>query len=223
MLAKWLASLTLLTPLAVGGPDASVGAVEGDVIKVVAGDGVSVESLLVTAQQLVGGTWFYEPKDLKDARVHLIADVEVPRERFLVFLDKCLANSDFAHVEMRGPQTTTHRIMKLGQQARGQQTMKTLAPVVTAAELVSTLNLYFADSATESIRNVEDTRFILMTGFSDNIWGLLRLATALETAAENDPALQAERANMQQLQQRVDALERQFAALRDRAPATGGK
>src|SRR5258706_409095 len=49
-----------------------------------------------------------------------------------------------------------------------------------AREAVTTLQLYFADSATEAIRNIEGTDTILMTGFANNLQGIVRLLKEID-------------------------------------------
>ena len=189
MRAQWMVALALVVPFAAG---ASTPSAPETITIAASPNGIALETLLIQAQRLAGGSWLFEPSQLRDQRVFLAGDVELPAERFLGFFEQCLAADDFVHVELHSGAMTTHRLMKLGQQARGQMIMKTIAPTVTLAELetlaerhtlvttslqsqhvaarelVTTLNLYFADAATESIRNIEGTDQIVMTGFSDN-------------------------------------------------------
>jgi len=240
MRASWIASIALFVPMVVG---AATPARQESVGIGADPQGIPVEELIARAQEIVGGAWLLEPRDLKDVRVHLAGNVEVTRDRFLGFFERCLASQDLLHVEHPDAGVTTHRVMKLGQQARGQNSLKTNARTVSAAELaalaerhtlvttlfeakhvparelVTTLNLYFADSATESIRNVEGTDQIVATGFTDNLARVAGMIRDLEAAAADDPEVATQRelvAAQQQLAVRVDELER-------RLKAAGGK
>jgi type II secretory pathway component GspD/PulD (secretin) len=207
------------------------------------GKGLLLAKLIETAHEVTGEPFFFEPRDVQDQAVAFTGTVSVPRDHFLPFFDWCLRQADFVHIEQVAGGVTLHRIQKLGQQARGQQALKTMARTITleelrasaerntlitttyvaknlpVRELVTTLQLYFADSATESIRNVEGTNAIVMTGFASGVAGIVDLADRLDAATAQDPTFRERRS----LEDRVKKLEEQFAKLQAPAPAPAGR
>jgi len=127
-----------------------------------------------------------------------------------------------------------HSIAKLGQGGgRSIQALKTTARVVERAELdalsdrftlvtttylcknlpareaVTTLQLYFADSATEAIRNTEGTDQIVMTGFAPCLAAVCTMLDRLDAVPGQGQGF----VKIQELAKRVAALEAQVAAL----------
>ncbi len=240
MHAKWILALALFAPL----PSGAAAPASGDSITIAGrADGIPIEELVRQAEQVTGELFFFEPKDLKEEKVYFAGELAVPRERFLSFFERCVASCDLVHIESRTAGVVSHRLMKLGQQARGQQTLKTMASSVTESELlalaerhllvttiyqtkkipareaVTTLQLYFADSATESIRNVEGTDHIVMTGFSDNLCRFVNLLKSMDAAAADDGRFM----QLAELSRRLERVERQLAAVQPQAPPASGR
>jgi type II secretory pathway component GspD/PulD (secretin) len=229
---RWLAALALL-PLSMGAanPHGARGA-RDDLVFEGGENGIAITKLIETAVDVTNEPFFFDPKELKDEKVHFTGRVMVPRERFLPFFDHCLREEDFLHLEWNVAGQTVHSIRKLGQQMRGQAVKQQARTVTTeelkaladrqilvtttyvvqnlpARELVTTLQLYFADSVTESIRNVDGTNAIIMTGFAANVAGLVAMADRLDTGLANDPEFGRRR----DLEARVAKLEETLAKL----------
>jgi type II secretory pathway component GspD/PulD (secretin) len=244
MFTKWFVAACVALPL--------VAARGGDEIVLEPGpNGISVVELIERAREVTGEPFFFDPKDVRDVNVTFTGTVKVPRDHFVALFEHCLREVDFLHVEEKTSSGTLHSLHKLGggAQARGQQTLKSRARVVTrdelkaladrnmlvtttfetknlpAREAVSVLNLYFAETSCESVRNIEGTDAILMTGFATNMAGLVGMLERLDASLTDSPAMLGRRdleKQVQDLQTRVTYLERTIAKLGGGAPA-GGK
>ncbi|MSR48120.1 MAG: hypothetical protein EXS13_13855 [Planctomycetes bacterium] len=162
--------------------------------------GTDLADFIATYQRITGKVIHYEDKDIKDSKIFQLGSKRVPKNRFDIYFGAVLRNLEYLIVQFGPEDAGFLALRKLGQQARGQQALKTQAQIVLPSELknladnpgllvttsittkylpareaVTTLNLYFADSATESIRNIEGTDTILMTGFANNLQGIVRL------------------------------------------------
>ena len=229
--------------LAAMGSAAPVGNAPDDLVFQGEGQGLPLLALIETAREVTGEPFFYEPKDVKDQSVFFTGTVTVPRDQFLPFFDWCLRQVDFVHLEQPAGGVTLHRLQKLGQQARGLTALKAMARGVTvdelramrdrgtlvtttytakhlpARELVTTLQLYFADSATDAIRNIEGTNSIVMTGFASSVAAIVDLSERLDAVAPADPEFVQQRA----LDERVKRLEAQVRRLEQPEAKQGGK
>src|SRR6185369_8756870 len=78
-----------------------------------------------------------------------------------------------------------------------------------ARELVTTMQLYFADSATEAIRNIEGTDSAVMTGYAANLAALVKMCERLDAEAASSPSYERARG----LESRLAALEAAVAKL----------
>jgi hypothetical protein len=171
----------------------------------------------------------------------------VPKAKFMAFFDFCVRSADFVPLETMEAGTRVHLLRKLGGQGGGRNgaALKTLARIVEPAELaqladrwtlvtttyscknlparelVTTMQLYFADSATEAIRNVEGTDTIIMTGFAANLAALVKMCDRLDAEAASSPSYERTRT----LEGRIAALEAAVAKLAPAAapPAPKGK
>lgn len=191
--------------LAVGvAPDAAAQAVQpqGDdyVITFDEITGTDLSEFIASYQRITGKVIHYEEKDIKDTKIFQLGSKRVPKDRLDVYFGAVLRNLEYLIVQFGPEDAGFLALRKLGQQARGQQALKTQAQIVLPSELsrladnpgllvttsittkylpareaVTTLNLYFSDTATESIRNIEGTDTILMTGFANNLQGIVRL------------------------------------------------
>lgn len=167
--------------------------------------GTDLADFIASYQRITGKVIHYEEKDIKEAKIFQLGRKRVPKDRLDVYFGAVLRNLDYLIVQFGPEDAGFLALRKLGQQARGQQALKTQAQIVLPSELskladnpgllvttsittkylpareaVTTLNLYFADSATESIRNIEGTDTILMTGFANNLQGIVRLLSEID-------------------------------------------
>jgi general secretion pathway protein D len=170
--------------------------------------GDSLVSFITMYQRLTGKVIHVDDKDLKDIKVLQIGTMRVPKNRFDIYFGAVLRNLDFLMVQFGPPDAGFLTLRKLGGQGgggRAQTALKTQAQIVLPSELdklaenpgllvttsistkylpareaVTTLQLYFADSATEAIRNIEGTDTILMTGFANNLQGIVRLLKEID-------------------------------------------
>ena len=163
-------------------------------------EGTDLSEFITVYQRITGKVIHYEKKDIEGQKIFQLGTKVVPKDRFDIYFGAVLRNLDFLIVQFGPEDAGFLALRKLGQQARGQQALKTQAQIVLPSELskladnpgllattsittkylpareaVTTLQLYFADSATESIRNIEGTNTILMTGFANNLQGIVRL------------------------------------------------
>ncbi len=162
--------------------------------------GTDLSEFIASYQRITGKVIHYEEKDIKDTKIFQLGSKRVPKDRLDVYFGAVLRNLEYLIVQFGPEDAGFLALRKLGQQARGQQALKTQAQIVLPSELsrladnpgllvttsittkylpareaVTTLNLYFSDTATESIRNIEGTDTILMTGFANNLQGIVRL------------------------------------------------
>jgi general secretion pathway protein D len=162
--------------------------------------GTDLAEFITSYQRISGKAIHYEQKDIENQKIFQLGSKVVPKDRFDIYFGAVLRNLDFLMVQFGPEDAGFLALRKLGQQTRGQQALKTQAQIVLPSELpkladnpgllattsiltkylpareaVTTLQLYFADTATESIRNIEGTNTILMTGFANNLQGIVRL------------------------------------------------
>jgi len=221
-------------PAAAREPD--VAGVAADEI-VLVGDraGIPLSRLIELARDATGDAFLFEPKDV-DTKVVFLGTVRVPKDRFLEFFEMCLRIEDFVVLDAKSPDLRVHTLRKLGQQARGQQALKTQSLAVSPAELdalrdrsllVTTewtfdhldfdslnhmLCVYFSDSACQAVRGVEGTRTLILTGFAREVRGLLEMARRLDA----EIGRQGNRVVRADLAARVGALEKRVARLLER-------
>jgi len=168
-------------------------------------EGTDLAEFITLYQRLTGKVIHYEKKDIEQEKIFQLGTKTVPKTRFDIYFGAVLRNRDYLIVQFGPEDAGFLALRKLGQQARGQAALKTQAQIVLPSELVhladnpgllvttsittkylpareavTTLQLYFADSATESIRNIEGTNTILMTGFANNLQGLVRLLSEID-------------------------------------------
>jgi len=207
------------------------------------GSGLTLVDLIDQAKVVTGDEIFFDPRDLEKASVNFSGHLTVSREKFLSFFTWCLHEEGFVDVEHVVADRRMHTIVKLGNQSgRGAAGLKSSAPVVDrqqlaamsdrwslvtttyetknlpAREAVTTMQLYFADSATEAIRNIEGTDLIVMTGQAANLAAVVAMLDRIDAQASSEPVVMS----MRSLSARIDALETEIAGFKHAAPA-GGK
>ena len=200
--------------------------------------GLEISELVERAKSITGEDFFFDPRELRDTRVSFTGKMSVPREKFLSFLDWSLHETGFVDTERVVAGARVHSIVKLGGQgSRSNQLLKSTARVVERAELdaladrftlvtttyvckaipareaVTTLQLYFVDSATDAIRNIEGTDAIVMTGFAPNVAALCAMVDRLDAHVVKSEGV----VRTQDLAKRVLDLEKQVAGLIQRA------
>jgi type II secretory pathway component GspD/PulD (secretin) len=211
-------------------------------------EGLTMLALVTMARDVTGEPFFFDEKDLKDVRIQFQGKVVVPKAKFLAFFEFCVRSADFVPLETMEAGTRVHVLRRLGGSGGGRNgtALKTLARIVEPAELaqyadrwtlvtttyscknlparelVTTLQLYFADSATEAVRNVEGTDTIIMTGFAANLAALVKMCDRLDAEAASSPSYERTRT----LEGRITALEAAVAKLSPASnapPAPKGK
>jgi general secretion pathway protein D len=172
-------------------------------------NGTQLLEFITAYQRLSGKVIGYDDKDVKDVKILQLGSMHVPKGRFDIYFGAVLRNLDFLIVQFGPPDAGFLTLRKLtgqgGGAGRGNSALKTQAQIVLPSELdklaenpgllvttsittkylpareaVTTLQLYFADSATEAIRNIEGTDAILMTGFANNLQGIVRLLKEID-------------------------------------------
>ncbi len=197
-------------------------------------EGYALSALVTMAREVTGEPFFYDEREIKDTRVQFTGKMVVPRARFMAFFEFCVRGADFVSIETMEAGTRVHALHQLGEQGgRVSAALKTLARIIEPAELpqladrwtlvtttwrgknlpvreaVTTMQLYFADSATEAIRNIEGTDAIVMTGFAANVAAIVKMLDRLDAEAASSPSYERTRS----LEQRVAALEAKVAEL----------
>jgi hypothetical protein len=237
-------TLSLLFPLAASSRAQQVVA-EGDgyIFTFDEDQGDSLINFVTQYQRLTGKVIHLDEKDLKDIKILQLGSMRVPKTRLDVYFGAVLRNLDFLIVQFGPNDAGFLTLRKLGGQGgggRANTALKTQAQIVLPSELdklaenpgllvttsintkylpareaVTTLQLYFADSATESIRNVEGTNAMIMTGFAANLASLVTMVDRMDAAVANDPGFVKQR----ELEARVAKLEEALTHLQ--VPAAG--
>jgi hypothetical protein len=204
-------------------------------------EGIVLPELLRTAKGLTGEEFFFDPLDVKDARVNFTGKMTIPKEKFWSFLDWCLHETGFVDCERLVAGMRVHSIVKLSSPRGGEihylGERKTSARIIERAELdaladrfilvtttylcknlptrevVTTLQIYFADSVTEAIRNIEGTDVIVMTGFAPNIAAICAMMDRLSGQVGKSEAF----LKNEELEKRIETLESQVAQLVERS------
>jgi len=197
-------------------------------------EGLELNALVTMARDVTGEPFFFDERELKDVRVQFQGKMVVPKAKFMAFFDFCARSADFVPLESMEAGTRVHLLRRLGgNSGRNSNALKTMARIVEPAELaqladrwtlvtttwscknmparelVTTLQLYFADSATEAIRNIEGTDAMVMTGYATNLAALVKMCERLDAEAAGTPSFQSRRG----LDVRVTALEEAVAKL----------
>ena len=238
MFTKWIAAAGLALAAALA-PQAAKPAANDDITIECPEGGLELAELVMTARGVTGEPFFVEDRELKDTRIQFEGKVVVPKAKFLAFFEFCARTVDFVTLETVEAGTRVHLLRRLGGQGGGRAStaLKTLARIVEPAELkqmedrwllvtttwssknlparelVTTLQLYFADSATEAVRNVEGTDTIIMTGFAANLAALVKMCERLDAEAASSPSFERTKT----LEQRLAALEAKVAELAPKA------
>jgi type II secretory pathway component GspD/PulD (secretin) len=218
------------------------GAKAGGALEFESGEkGLDISDLIAQAKVVTGEEFFCDPKDVKDSRVNFSGKMTVPREKFLSFFDWCLHETGFVDSERVVAGLRVHSIAKFtgqgGGAGRSNQALKTSARIIDRSELdaladrftlvtttytcknlpareaVTTLQLYFADSATEAIRNIEGTDAMVMTGFAPNVAAICTMMDRLDKQVGKSEEFLRTKA----LVDKVNELEKQVALLVKRA------
>lgn len=166
-------------------------------------EGIPLADLIAIASDVTGEPFFFEPRDV-DVDVIFLGTVGVPWDRFLEFFELCLRIEGYVVVDETVGGRELHKVVRLGQQARGQQSLKTAARFVSPEELelmsgrgclVTTygsfehvpaegvdhmLCLYCSDSTYQSVRLVPGTKTLVMTGVAREVAALLAMARRLD-------------------------------------------
>jgi type II secretory pathway component GspD/PulD (secretin) len=234
MRTNWIAAAGLaLAALAAPAPSQAKG--NDDLTIECPAEGLEIMALVTMARDVTGEPFFFDEKDLKDVRIQFQGKMVVPKAKFMAFFDFCMRSADFVPLETTEAGTRVHLLRKLNGQGGGRNgaALKTLARIVEPAELaqladrwtlvtttyscknlparelVTTMQLYFADSATEAIRNIEGTDSAVMTGYAANLAALVKMCERLDAEAASSPSYERARG----LESRLAALEAAVAKL----------
>jgi type II secretory pathway component GspD/PulD (secretin) len=246
MRTNWIAA-TGLALAALAAPAPSQAHANDDLTIECPAEGLEITALVTMAREVTGEPFFYDEKDLKDVRVQFQGKMVVPKAKFMSFFDFCARSADFVPLDAMEAGTRVHLLRKLGGQSGGRNgtALKTLARIVEPSELaqladrwtlvtttwscknmpcrelVTTLQLYFTDSATEAIRNIEGTDSLVMTGYAANLAAMMKMCERLDAEAAGTPTFQ----NVHALEARVAALEAKLApaAAPNAPPAPKGR
>jgi hypothetical protein len=200
-------------------------------------EGIDLSELIRTAKGLTGEEFYFDPREVKDARVNFTGRMSIPKEKFWSFVDWCLHETGFVDCERTVAGVRVHSIVKLGSPGgggnRSVMALKMSARIVERDELdklsdrfilvtttylcknlptrevVTTLQLYFADSTTEAIRSIEGTDLVVMTGFAPNVAAICAMLDRLGGQVGKSERFLRD----QELAERVSALESQVATL----------
>ncbi len=242
MRTNWIAAAGLALA-ALAAPAPSQAHANDDLTIECPAEGLELVALVTMAREVTGEPFFFEDKELRDARVQFQGKMVVPKAKFMAFFDFCARNADFVPLETMEAGTRVHVLRRLG--ASRNTALKTLARVVEPAELaqiadrwtlvtttwscknlpcrelVTTLQLYFSDSATEAIRNIEGTDSMVMTGYAANLAAMVKMCERLDAETAATPSFERARG----FEGRVAALEAAVAKLPPAAapPAPKGR
>jgi len=239
--ALGLAALPAAAPVPTSWLAQAGGAKGGGALEFESGDkGIAITDLIAQAKVVTGEEFFFDPREVATTSVFFSGKMTVPREKFLSFFDWCLHEASFLDSERVVAGMRVHSIAKYSGQGgpgRSIQALKTNARIVERAELdaisdrftlvtttylcknlpareaVTTLQLYFADSVTEAIRNTEGTDSVIMTGFAPNLAAICATLDRLDAEVGKSPGF------MQQMviAERLKKVESQVAELVKRA------
>jgi type II secretory pathway component GspD/PulD (secretin) len=192
-------TLALLPLLSGQRPDAPASA-EDNITIPLTPEGLPMADLIKQASQVLGYTIYFEPGELQNERLSATGPQVVPRSDYLALLHNVLRSRDLVLVTVGRGDSAQHVIRRLGGQNAKPGMFKSLAQVVTPEELLSSkplgsalvttqvnlkhvdaretatsLTTYFADTLVESVRNIENTNSLLMTGYASTLRGMLQL------------------------------------------------
>jgi type II secretory pathway component GspD/PulD (secretin) len=204
--------------------------------------GTALIEFITIYQRMTGKVIGNDDKDLKDAKILQLGTMRVAKSRFDIYFGAVLRNLDYLIVQFGPSDAGFLTLRKLtgqgGGAGRSNQALKTQAQIVLPSELdklaenpgllvttsintkylpareaVTTLQLYFADSATEAIRNIEGTDTIVMTGLAPNVAAVCSMLDRLDKQVGKGEEFLRTKA----LVEKVNELEKQVAALVKRA------
>ncbi len=207
-------------------------------------EGLPPEDPLRQAQGVTREAFIYDPKELNSERLSFAGSVTVPKERFLAFFDRCLREREIVHLETAESGQTIHTLFKLGQpSSRASIMLKQRAPILSneevlrlsdratlvtttvslknlpAREAVNSLSQYFSEQATETIRNIEGTEMIVMTGRASSVAAIVRMLAEMDAKAVESPEPKA----IEKMENRLRKVEAEVAALQKAGEKPAGK
>jgi len=244
MRASWLIAtiaVVLVPPASVRSDQPS----DDDMTFECSADGIGILHLIDVAAEVTGEVFFYEPREVSGTGVFFPGKLDVPRARFLSFFDWYLFSSGLVDVQRTVGEKCVHAISRLGPQGRHQSAFKTDAPTVPPEDiselsdrymLVTTwvhctsndlareiacpiLCQFFSDSGLESIRNIEGSGAILMTGQAANVVKYAAMAKQIDAAHASDFNSKL----TQDIDARIAALEQEVATIRKRSAEASDK
>jgi len=192
-------TLALVPLLASQRPEAPAAA-EDNITIPLTPEGLPMADLIKQASQVLGYTIYFEPGELQNERLSATGPQIVPRGDYLALLHNVLRSRDLVLVTVGRGESAQHVIRRIGGQSAKPGMFKSLAQVVTPEELLSSkplgsalvttqvslkhvdaretatsLTTYFADTMVESVRNIENTNSLVMTGYASTLRSMLQL------------------------------------------------
>lgn len=165
-------------------------------------NGEKLENFIHLARMILDKPMKYDPQEVNNVNIRIIGTPQVERERFFQFFQAVLRAYDFIVVLYAEGAGDFYSIQRISASARGGAAggvVKATAPIVPLESLekyrydpgtlittsiplkyidgraaMATFNPFF-DSQVESIRNVENSNSLVITGFGTNVWGAFQL------------------------------------------------
>lgn len=191
-------------PSANTGPDIELVGDDEYLIQFDETEGERLEDFIHLAKSLLMMPIQYEKSEIGEERVRIIGPQRVARAEFFEYFQAILKSKDFIVVPIGPEEGAILRIQKVTGQQRGTLAAKALAPVVDVDQLVNyrrdpaslittSIPLKYVDarsvmatfqqlvdSQIESVRNVENSNSLVITGFGQHVWGIYQLVQLID-------------------------------------------
>ncbi|MFO0983751.1 MAG: hypothetical protein U1E76_18805 [Planctomycetota bacterium] len=211
-MTRLLGGVTLAVLALLAGQRPGVSAATEDTITIpLTPEGLSIGDLIKQASQVLGYTICLDPGEFQNDRLIATGQQVVPRGEYITLLHNILRSRDLVLITLGQGASAQHLVRKIGGGSGKPGMLKSLAPVVSAEDLLSgkplgsalvttqvslkyvdaretatSLTGYFADQLVESVRNIENTNSLLMTGFATTLRGILQLIQMVDHAPAGD-------------------------------------
>lgn len=167
-------------------------------------EGEKLEDFIHLAKNLLLIPIQYSPQEVNEQRIRIVGPQRVRRESFFEYFQAVLKTLDFIIVPMGPEDGSILRVQRVTGQGRTTIAAKALAPVVGVDELVNyrreagtliTTSIplkhvdarsvmatfqQLVDATIESVRNVENSNSLVITGFGQHVWGVYQLVQLID-------------------------------------------
>ncbi len=188
----------------ISGPDIELIGEDEYLIQFDETEGEKLEDFIHLAKSLLLMPMMYSPQEVSEQRIKIIGPQRVRREDFFEYFQSVLKAHDFIVVPIGPEGGGVLRIQRVTGQGRTTIGAKALAPVIEvedlhlyrrkAAELITTsIPLRYVDARSvmatfqqlvdatiESVRNVENSNSLVITGFGQHVWGVYQLVQLID-------------------------------------------